>query len=66
MTETKTVTSLYVEKDLGAVCKAVFDNWDTRKSDLDGKYLLASGSRETPRHMVEVLEKSELCQRWKV
>jgi hypothetical protein len=48
---------LYVEKDLGAVCKAVFDLWDTRKAELDGKYLLASGARETPRQMIEVLEK---------
>jgi hypothetical protein len=53
------VTTLYVEKDLGAVCKVVFDLWDTRKTELDGKYLLASGARETPRQMMNVLEKSE-------
>jgi hypothetical protein len=48
---------LYVEEDLGAVCKAVFDLWDTRKAELDGKYLLASGARETPRKINEILEK---------
>jgi hypothetical protein len=53
------VTTVYVEKDLGALCEVVFDLWDTRKAELDGKYLLASGARETPRQMIEVLEKGQ-------
>ncbi|KAI5917618.1 hypothetical protein F4810DRAFT_726854 [Camillea tinctor] len=51
------LTSLYVEKDLSAVCKAVFDLWDTQKSRLDGKYLLASGARETQGQINKVLER---------
>ena len=50
---------MYVEKDLGALCEVIFDLWDTRKAELDGKYLLASGARETPRQMAQVLEKGE-------
>ncbi|OGE53436.1 hypothetical protein PENARI_c008G05275 [Penicillium arizonense] len=51
------ITTLYVEKDLGAVCKAVWDQWDDKKNGLDGKYLLAAGAHETPRYMAQVLEK---------
>ncbi|KAL3471417.1 hypothetical protein BJX99DRAFT_263258 [Aspergillus californicus] len=51
------LVSLYVEKDLGGVCAAIFDLWDTRKEELNGKYYLASGARETPRDMIRVLEK---------
>lgn len=51
------VTSLYVEKDLSAVCKAVFDQWETKKASLDGKYFLASGARETMGQINTVLEK---------
>jgi hypothetical protein len=51
------VTSLYVEKDLAAICKAVFDIWETNKASLDGKYLLASGARETQGQINEVLER---------
>jgi hypothetical protein len=55
------VTTLYVEKDLGAVCKAVWDQWDDKKSGLDGKYLLAAGAHETPRYMAQVLEKGMMA-----
>ncbi|EEU34729.1 uncharacterized protein NECHADRAFT_87029 [Fusarium vanettenii 77-13-4] len=51
------LTSLYVEKDLSAVCKAVFDQWETKKASLDGKYFLASGARETMGQINTVLEK---------
>lgn len=53
-----TVTSLYVEKDLSAVCKALFDQWETKKADLDGKYFLASGARETMGQIQATIEKS--------
>ncbi|KAJ6071577.1 hypothetical protein N7499_009591 [Penicillium canescens] len=46
------ITTLYVEKDLGAVCKAVWDQWDDKKTRLDGKYLLAAGAHETPSYML--------------
>ncbi|KAH7139956.1 hypothetical protein B0J13DRAFT_447274 [Dactylonectria estremocensis] len=51
------LTSLYVEKDLAAVAKALFDQWDTKKASLDGKYFLASGARETMGQINAVLER---------
>ncbi|KAM5374701.1 hypothetical protein ACJZ2D_006345 [Fusarium nematophilum] len=51
------LTSLYVEKDLSAVCKALFDQWDSKSASLDGKYFLASGARETMGQINAVLEK---------
>ncbi|KAH7196171.1 hypothetical protein DER44DRAFT_889228 [Fusarium oxysporum] len=51
------LTSLYVEKDLGAVAKALFDQWDEKKDTLDGKYFLASGARETMGDINAILEK---------
>ncbi|KAJ4215731.1 hypothetical protein NW759_009591 [Fusarium solani] len=54
------LTSLYVEKDLSAVCKAVFDQWETKKASLDGKYFLASGARETMGQINTVLEKGNV------
>ncbi|KAH7016738.1 hypothetical protein EDB80DRAFT_827033 [Ilyonectria destructans] len=51
------LTSLYVEKDLAAVCKAVYDQWDTKTASLDGKYFLASGARETMGDINATLEK---------
>ncbi|KAF6517879.1 hypothetical protein HZS61_001957 [Fusarium oxysporum f. sp. conglutinans] len=51
------LTSLYVEKDLGAVAKALFDQWDEKKDILDGKYFLASGARETMGDINAILEK---------
>lgn len=51
------VTSLYVEKDLAAICKALFDQWDTKTASLDGKYFLASGARETMGDINAVVEK---------
>ncbi|KAH7341219.1 hypothetical protein BKA66DRAFT_555093 [Pyrenochaeta sp. MPI-SDFR-AT-0127] len=51
------ITTLYVEKDLAAICKAIFDQWDTRKESLDGRYFLASGARETQGKINEVLTK---------
>ncbi|KAH8736585.1 hypothetical protein BGZ61DRAFT_503014 [Ilyonectria robusta] len=51
------LTSLYVEKDLAAICKALFDQWDTKTASLDGKYFLASGARETMGDINAVVEK---------
>ncbi|KAH7129137.1 hypothetical protein EDB81DRAFT_907025, partial [Dactylonectria macrodidyma] len=51
------LTSLYVEKDLAAVAKALFDQWDTKKATLDGKYFLASGARETMGQINAILER---------
>ncbi|KAF5530240.1 hypothetical protein FMEXI_13673 [Fusarium mexicanum] len=57
LTNGNAVTSLYVEKDLGAVAKALFDQWDEKKDILDGKYFLASGARETMGDINAILEK---------
>lgn len=54
---TATVTTLYVEKDLAAICQAIFDQWDSRKDELNGRYFLASGARETQGHINQVIEK---------
>ncbi|KAM0231633.1 hypothetical protein ACHAPO_008481, partial [Fusarium lateritium] len=51
------LTSLYVEKDLAAVAKALFDQWEDKKGSLDGKYFLASGARETMGDINSVLER---------
>lgn len=39
---------LYVEKDLAAVTKAVFDHWDARADELNHQYLYISNARLTP------------------
>jgi hypothetical protein len=52
-------TTLYVEKDLGAVCKAIWDQWDNRKATLDGKYFLVSGARETPGAINKIIERGK-------
>ncbi|PVH70622.1 NAD(P)-binding protein [Cadophora sp. DSE1049] len=51
------LTSLYVEKDLAAVCRAIYDQWDSKKGSLNGKYFLASGARETQGQINKVLER---------
>lgn len=61
--EIATVTTLYVEKDLAAVCGAIFDQWDNKKSELDGKYYLAAGARETQGQINEFLERGKANDR---
>ncbi|KAJ6076188.1 hypothetical protein N7499_008169 [Penicillium canescens] len=51
------LVTLYVEKDLAGVCKAVWDLWDARKDELNHKHLLAGGARETPGDIAKVLAK---------
>ncbi|KAH8597489.1 hypothetical protein B0O99DRAFT_684808 [Bisporella sp. PMI_857] len=51
------ITTLYVEKDLAAVCKAIYDQWDSKRAILDGGYFLASGARETQGQINQVLER---------
>jgi hypothetical protein len=48
---------LYVEKDLSAIVKAIFDQWDERKAELDGAYLQASNARVTPNDIVAAAKK---------
>ncbi|KAI0349359.1 NAD-P-binding protein [Trametes cingulata] len=46
--ETTKLAMLYVQRDLSAVTKAVFDNWDARKSELNHQYLYVANARLTP------------------
>lgn len=39
---------LFVEKDLSGLAKAVFDNWDSRKDELNHKYLYCTDARVSP------------------
>jgi len=46
--ETTKLAMLYVEKDLSAVVKAVFDQWDSRADELNHQYLYVTSARMTP------------------
>lgn len=48
---------LWVERDLSAIVKAVFDHWDTRKSQLMHHYLYAMGAVHTPTEVCAAIEK---------
>ena len=50
---------LWVERDLAAVSKAIFDNWDARKDELNHQYLFASSVRMSFNEVVAVIEKGE-------
>ncbi|RDX49776.1 NAD(P)-binding protein [Lentinus brumalis] len=50
--ETTPLAMLYVQKDLSAVTKAVFDNWDARKDELNHQYLYVANARVTPRDIL--------------
>ncbi|EMD37098.1 hypothetical protein CERSUDRAFT_115004 [Gelatoporia subvermispora B] len=43
---------LFVEEDLSAVAKAVFDAWTKKRDELNHKYLYASDARVTPMDIV--------------
>jgi hypothetical protein len=51
---------LYVEKDLSAIVKAVFDQWDKQQNELNGKYLQASNARVRPLDIVSSVEKGKV------
>ena len=48
---------LYVQKDLCAIVKAVFDHWDTRKDELNHQYLYAANARVAPRDIIASVNK---------
>ena len=50
---------LWVERDLAAVCKAILDNWDLRKDELNHQYLFASSIRMSYNELVAIIEKGE-------
>jgi hypothetical protein len=51
---------LYVEKDLSAIVKAVFDQWEKQQNELNGKYLQASNARVRPVDIVSSVQKGKV------
>lgn len=51
---------LYVEKDLSALAKAVFDQWDIKKDQLSRKVLYCADSRVSPEDIIACLERGQL------
>lgn len=51
------VAMLYVEKDLSAIVKAIFDQWDTKHGELNHKYLYAMNTRIAQSEISEAIEK---------
>ena len=54
---------LYVQKDLSAVTKAVFDNWDARKDEIAHRYLYVANARVTPLEILASVKKRECFPR---
>ncbi|KAI0697300.1 NAD(P)-binding protein [Cerioporus squamosus] len=48
---------LYVQKDLSAVTKALFDNWDARKDELNHQCFYVANARVTPRDILASVKK---------
>ena len=48
---------LYVQKDLGAVARAVFDHWEEREKELNHTYLYAANARVTPRDILASIKR---------
>lgn len=51
------VAMLYVEKDLSAVVKAVFDQWESKKNDLNHKILYCANARVSAEDIIECIER---------
>lgn len=50
---------VWIEKDLSAIAKAVLDNWETKKPELQYQHLFASSGRVTYGDLVRLIEKGE-------
>lgn len=48
---------LYVEKDLSGVVKAVFDQWDLMKDELNYRILYCASARVSPGDIITIIEK---------
>ena len=53
---------LYVQKDLSAVTKAVFDHWDSQKGELNHEYLYVANARISPRDIAACIKRSMVFQ----
>jgi hypothetical protein len=51
------VAMLYVEKDLSAVVKAVFDRWDSKKNELNHKILYCADARVSANDIIECIKR---------
>ncbi len=58
-TKRSSVQHSLVERDLPAVCSAIFVNWDCRKDKLNHQYLSASSARISYHELVNVIGKTE-------
>ena len=54
---------LWVQRDLSAIVKAIFDNWDARKQDLLHQYLYAMDAIHTPTEVCQTIERGEHSRR---
>jgi len=48
---------LYVEKDLSAIAKAVFDQWDSKKHELNHKILYCADARVSAGDIIDCIER---------
>ncbi|KAI0708016.1 NAD(P)-binding protein [Earliella scabrosa] len=55
--ESTQLAMLYVQKDLCAVTKAVFDSWDTQQDELNHQYLYVANTRLTPLDILASVKK---------
>lgn len=53
------VFMVWIEKDLSAVTKAVYDNWDEKSKELQYNHLFVSGGRTTYEEMTQTIEQGE-------
>lgn len=51
------VAMLYVEEDLAAVSKAVFDQWDVKKDQINHKILYCADARVSAGDIIECIER---------
>ena len=54
------VAMLYVEKDLSAVAKAVFDHWDSKKRELNHKVLYCADARVSAGDIIACIERGRV------
>lgn len=47
---------LWVQRDLGPIVKAIFDNWDSRKNDLLYQHHYAMDAIHTPTEVCSTIE----------
>ena len=51
---------LYVEKDLSAVAKAIFDQWDSAKDELNHKILYCANARVSAAEILDCVQRGKV------